>query len=271
MLHPELRLRLRELGIGLNSDLAGENNAPPRADMIAEEPGLAMSRVTRKGSRSDSIAPGNHRIEETEQGGSCRTDNGVSSDAEEAAPNIKDPCLDDLLLQLDDLDARSAALAKRATEARAKKEPAAEMSASSAGAADGVETHDRRDEPARATLAHPLEGVTLDGGRNRDFQRQGNRRQRDKPPSLPVAPPSPASDTHSAQDGRPHQAERSFRMSRSLSRSNPRNSASANPPRSPSSARASTGKSSCVSLPPLKPCSSAPGRLMRGSWASGVR
>lgn len=251
-LHPELRSRLHQLGIGLSDDLATYKGATsPRACKFQHQKAqicsLGLPTLEQQAtSLTTNLSEAEGESEYTSGGGS----KFVSADPGFQAGS--DGNLDELLLQLDDLDARSKALQRQAQrdEARALREDAAstKLSADKSPLKEPVlcSLQERSaDHFAAASVVeaivrqHPLQG--LSDGRS-DFKRHTAKR-RDRPPLPPAGPPLW------------------------------RNSSSPCSASSPSSARGlrlGARNVEAVVLPQLKPSASAPGLLQSASWLRNV-
>jgi len=268
-LHPELQARLQKMGINMRS------NAAPIGTLKTGAPSESM---------------GNHKAEDDFSEAEAIASNvGDRADAEECLPSARDASLDDMLLQLSDLDARSRALQAQGEQMSRKldesKQDRGQMASARRTRSNGEARSRQCDEsrsdndatggnrgasPSSAAQAvvkqHPLQGLTLMTATG-DFQRHGPRQRRhERPPMAPVTVPGVA-----AALGKEHRSSgrRSLSLATAAStacvaRESPR---SVPPP--PSGARVSEKKCDRVALPPLKPSTSAPGRLNGdgGPWA----
>mmetsp|Transcript_6483 Transcript_6483/g.17512 ORF Transcript_6483/g.17512 Transcript_6483/m.17512 type:complete len:351 (-) Transcript_6483:57-1109(-) len=309
-LHPELRSRLQKLGIAIPGLRGGGGSPEPTAATAAARAApAAAERASTATAAAGDAAParasdGEAPAARPQQHGTASADGSLSGrsqldrggqlgdlggETEDASPRADDahagldPGLDDLLLQLGDLDARSKALQKQgeamlrqgSTSEPPRKSggggreqrgqdpkgeaPAPEGSAAharhgegaaagGAGAGEGAGTDAPDEASAARSVArhHPLQGLPLSAQQQRgdDFQRARQRRS-ERPP---VAPTTPGSSSARCSGRR---CRKTF--------------AASSPSASPTSARGP--RTSCVALPPLKPSSSAPGRLTgESSW-----
>lgn len=226
-LHPELRSRLQRIGIAIPG-LGRATGGSGTADITRVEACVVAA-------ARNAAAGGSRNADEEEQ---------------QLLPSSRDAGLDDLLLQLSDLDARSRALQAQSEvmsrEMVAKKEDGSgtseEAQASHGGAAQSVaRQHPLRGLPLGAVAAAVCAG---------DFQRHGARHRRSERP--PVAPASAMPSTPARCSG--------YRCTLLASSPLDVGSDCLHLPPSPSSARGSRSKCA-VALPPLKPSTSAPGRL----------
>lgn len=297
-LHPELRARLQRLGIGLGGDAQRQGSGIDLAAGIGSScpaeyrrPAAALG-----SSGSDRFAAGASIGEagagEDVIGESCAPGRpptmpgGLSAvaaiaaslevspvdDKEQTKGKDKKDGLDDLLLQLDDLDARSKALQKSATnDAEADAQRAARRARKAARAAESSSPREPGGAQASAVSAdtmaeaivkqHPLKGLRLgvaDSGGGSEFRR-GHRQGRERPP---VAPGTPCGRRDS---GTPR---RNASNATSISSVAIASSIATLPyPASPSSARGTRShsqrgeKGSRLKLPELKASASAPGCL----------
>lgn len=354
-LHPELRARLSQLGIGISSGLltgdeaggggsSGSNSAPRLGKQESSSPTSTLSKgseqrggITSSGSplrRSPQPAEGltrRHLLASDKE--DCCIDNGKENeDPEASAPSrglikgvkgivelevskvqeavspprtpakLTSSAVDDLLLQLDDLDARSASLTRKDSEATLPPKPRSKKNSSAAARGDGdteaqgaamaqdlggyegtasagSSTSKARREEAREQrlqkqqqVAHPLEGMSLNtgasaGAAESDFQQRRGPGQRNRRQLAQVSSPAGISKGD-ASLGRGAASS----LAASVLASDPllRN-ASATGITKPSSAKTNVREGSGLSLPSLKPSASAPSCLMRGPWAGNAR
>jgi len=268
-LHPELQARLQRMGISRRGSAA-----------------LVGTITTGANSEStDNHKAGEHFFEAD----AVASNVGDRDNADERLPSARDASLDDMLLQLSDLDARSRALQAQGEQMSRKldesKQDRGQMASARRTRSNGEARSRQCDEsrsdndatggnrgasPSSAAQAvvkqHPLQGLTLMTATG-DFQRHGPRQRRhERPPMAPVTVPGVA-----AALGKEHRSSgrRSLSLATAAStacvaRESPR---SVPPP--PSGARVSEKKCDRVALPPLKPSTSAPGRLNGdgGPWA----
>jgi hypothetical protein len=113
---------------------------------------------------------------------------------------------------------------------------------------------------------HPLQGLTLMTG-TADFQRHGPRQRRhERPPMAPVTVPGVAAALGKEQRS---SGRRSLSLATAACTASVASESPNSVPPSPSSARGPKKKCDRVALPPLKPSTSAPGRLTSdgGPWA----
>jgi len=270
LLHPELQARLQRMGINMRGTAA---------------PVAAL----KTGAISESR--GNHKAEKDCSEAEAVVSNvGEGAGAEESLPSARDASLDDMLLQLSDLDARSRALQAQgekmsrklsesrhdhgttgmasARRTRSNGEAVSQQpdeSRNDGGAAGG----NRRASPSNAAQAvvkqHPLQGLTLMTG-TADFQRHGPRQRRhERPPMAPVTVPGVAA----AHGKEPRSGRRSLSSATAACTASVASEIPNSVPASPSSARGPKKKCDRVALPPLKQSTSAPGRLNSdgGPWA----
>lgn len=233
-MHPELRARLEKLGLGASRD--SPSTTPLSGDGSTEDE-EAGQRRTGDLEKEDKLE------EEERQQPSART----AGDAPDLA---QDSSIDDLLLQLDDLDARSKELQRQSKrdQGKIKQEGAYKAVQTATPRAASVQGTGQNSAKAKVHQ-HPLEsGVGLEQGES-NFRRARQRRER--------PPLAPASSDNPARKLRPAASATDLRTS------------SATP--TPSSARGPpkrSGAGGSCSLPPLKPSASAPGCLISGPWRS---
>lgn len=319
-LHPELRSRLQKLGIAIPGLRAGggspgpavaaaaasaapaERGASVTAAAAAAPSASAAAAETCEGEaataapQSPSAAPVEGSVvsrgeEPPVVDAETEDSPPAAGDAPQAGGLPTDPSLDELLLQLGDLDARSRALQKQGESllrqgstsepprrgpggggreqrgqdrkdeapaaaggaAAARRSEGTGTSAASAAGGAGAEATEEASAAKAIARNHPLQGLPLQQQRGDDFQRARQRRN-ERPP---VAPATPGSN--SARCGGKRCRKTFVATSPSGAGGSP------TPPDSPSSARGP--RTSCVALPPLKPSSSAPGRLNgESSW-----
>lgn len=293
-LHPELRARLERMGIGLAGDAKRQNSSSSLLPAgvgssnlagFSRSAGMSAEKCP-NANRGEGIAGGagakgasTRRPPAMPGGGSAAAVAAIAAsmdvDGEDRGVG-KEDSVDDLLLQLDDLDARSKALQKdaagQAAETEAQKAARrAGRKADKAARAAAAEASPRQqqdsegDEPVSKdsmaeTIAkqHPLKGLRLgeSGGCRGEFRRSS------RPPVVP---------------GTPSASNRTPRKNTSMSMGSTAATATSNAtlpyPASPSSARGTRGeKGSSVKLPDLKASASAPGCLMTtGSLFRGGR
>jgi len=254
-LHPELRLRLRELGIGITSDLLH---------------GLSQGKVVTHTKEAD-LAPTSCQSED-DWGTAVSTSpcNSFAKEANAKSEGAPEESVDNMLLQLHDLDARSKALQSECNQVYGNKTKVSTSSSKNgsdrkqAVGAGSLGTGPQ-DQGAVQNISkkHPLDHVEIWAaqGSSRtaaDFHCQPHRHRRERPP-LP-AEESPPSSCSMAVNAGPRRAAK-LTIQGSIR--------SCKVPPSPSSARQTSGK--CVALPPLKTSASAPGCLLRGPWVKGNR
>jgi len=216
---------------------------------------------------------------------------GDRDNADERLPSARDASLDDMLLQLSDLDARSRALQAQSEKMSCKFDDSSRDHGTNGMASvrrtrpHGEATSrqpdesrngndatggNRRASPSSAAQAvvkqHPLQGLTLTTA-TMDFQRHGPRQRRhERPPTAPVAVPGVA--TALCKEHR-SSGRRSLSLATAASIASVASESPCSAPPPPSSARGPEKKCDRVALPPLKPSTSAPGRLNSdgGPWA----
>lgn len=269
-LHPELRSRLRELGIGLSSATVGSDHPRPEAAVPARKatPSVSPSDGSCTANSTKSVCP--PQVANGVSGPATvpclRLPGGSSEDANDSAPSIRrreeragamegsrqrlgsdcagglNPDVDLLLLQLDDLDARTEALSKdkpstlaAPPEVRTSVEVVAKPQLT---AAETVTRHG-----ARPQHKHRLPRIA-----GTDSPWHGQNRMSKAQKVLDLAPSFADGFTHTFVDS-VDAAQHS----------------GASPSNEPHGKKAAT---SCVSLPPLKSSASAPGCLVHGSWPS---
>mmetsp|Transcript_14088 Transcript_14088/g.27281 ORF Transcript_14088/g.27281 Transcript_14088/m.27281 type:complete len:322 (+) Transcript_14088:89-1054(+) len=275
-LHPELQARLQRMGIRMRGDAA-----PVGTLQTGPPPESGGNQEAKKSFETEAVASNVGEMVDTEEG-LC-------------FPSAKDANLDDMLLQLSDLDARSRALqaqSKKMTQKldESKKDHGTTGMASARGTRSNGEATprqlgesrgdkdavgmtsargDRRASPSNAAQAivkqHPLQSLTLLTGTG-DFQRHGTRQRRhERPPMAPSAVPGVAA---LAKEHRSN-GRRSLSLATAVSIASAASGSSHSLPPPPSSARGPENKCDRVALPPLKPSTSAPGRLNGdgGPWA----
>eukprot|EP00930_Biecheleria_cincta_P097415 TRINITY_DN89125_c0_g1_i1.p1 TRINITY_DN89125_c0_g1~~TRINITY_DN89125_c0_g1_i1.p1 ORF type:complete len:248 (+),score=51.95 TRINITY_DN89125_c0_g1_i1:56-799(+) len=236
-LHPELRARLQKLGLGACPDLLG---ATPLSGDGSTEDEEGSQRQTGDSEKDDKL----EEKEEEEQQPFARAGSaGVDL--------AQDSSIDDLLLQLDDLDARSSELQRQVKRDQTKIRQEGAYKPAPAATPRAALVRGTGQHSAKAKVhQHPLEsGVGLEQGEG-NFRRA--RQRREKPPLAPASFDSPARNSKLAASATDLRAS------------------SAAP--TPSGARGRPPKRSGVggscSLPPLKPSASAPGCLISGPWRS---
>eukprot|EP00933_Yihiella_yeosuensis_P044692 TRINITY_DN39952_c0_g1_i1.p1 TRINITY_DN39952_c0_g1~~TRINITY_DN39952_c0_g1_i1.p1 ORF type:complete len:247 (-),score=81.48 TRINITY_DN39952_c0_g1_i1:420-1160(-) len=245
VLHPELRSRLEKLGIGASQDhdsAASEGGAQGAAEQLSRSPSSPEADPGSQQQQQSVVkAPSNHH----------------------SAAHPSGDELDDLLLQLDDLDARSRSLQKEAQRdaAKARKEDVAkkqdlEKETQRKELVGGEDERSTSESAAEAIARqHPLQGLS---NVSSNFKRPAVR-QRQKPPAMPHTP----SGTSAAKDR--------LRCSQlQLGTANASGDSSA-VPASPASARGSRAPGGSIVLPQLKPSASAPGCLISGPWLRNIR
>lgn len=272
-LHPELQARLQSMGINVRG--------------AAAPAGTLKTGIPSKSGRGEETKEVLLEAEAV----SSSVGNGADANDSSCLPSARDRSLDEMLLQLSDLDARSRALqaqgekmthkleeAKRdhgttgMPSARGRSRSNGEVASRRADESTGMSSArvDRRASPSNAAQAvvkqHPLQGLTLMTGTG-DFQRQGTRQRRhEKPPMAPVPVPGLA-----AALAREHRSSgrRSISLATATSTASVASGSPHSVPPPPSSARGPERKCDRVALPPLKPSTSAPGRLNSdgGPWA----
>lgn len=300
-MHPEVLARLQRLGISAPGAPAQGNSSPSNA-------GYTDARSASSGSNAKPagyVAKPTTDVSESPVARSLIAEEMArpqSAETQDETASVHDPnSMDDLLLQLEDLDARNMALQKQsATESKAWKEDAKTrallnkervrpprpapireepireqcMDSGSLGDAGGVEVdacHDAHisgdgdgvGTSAASSIAgkHPLDGVRLGSLPQGDAMQQTWRHRRGDRP--PVAPGTPVHGgaTVTRVDPSAISPTKGNRMERRCR--NGLNASTSSLPPAPSSARGSCGDDSrgSPSLPPLKPSASAPGRL----------
>lgn len=234
-LHPELRARLQKLGLGASPDLLG---ATPLSGDGCTEDEEGSQRRTGDSEKDEKLE------EEEEQQPSARATSF-------AADLGQDSSIDDLLLQLDDLDARSNELQRKAKRDETKIRQEAAYKPAPTATPRGAFVRGPGQNSSKAKVhQHPLaNGVGLEQGES-NFRRARQRRER--PPLAPASCDSPA---------------KNFKLAASATDLRACSAAPA-----PSSARGPSPKRSVASgscsLPPLRPSASAPGCLISGPWRS---
>jgi len=311
-LHPDLRFRLRELGIAISSDLFRAppvRGPPPMLTGPAEDKGSRSNgEAVGDGSRpaaavSSEASPAASRDPSSPARGSCSpargscspshgscspgSDKGRLSKPDKSrnagsgdASGPFDPGVDDLLLQLDDLDARNRVLQQDAASRTLQHKCAKETMASTAAAAafkaaassakasssptaarSTAEKTVQSEEAAAAQSVvrqHPLAGLQLYGSCGPDgaqaIEQLRWRRRRDRPPKAPLSAvaPDPALSPPAGARGGSSPAARHCGGEAAW--------------QSHRKGKQAVGGS--VALPPLKSSASAPGFLAAASWTN---
>lgn len=295
-LHPELQARLQRMGIGINSASQGSmetmsglagftSDAAPKATptftCVRTEINALSGEGKSRGSSSGAEGKTPRKPPQMPGGPSAMATSSLgkvtpspSATATQSADHKAEQkeSLDELLLQLDDLDARNKALQKgaKADEAEAKK--AARRAAREARAAnasprtsadEGVAAIGADTAAGTVVKQHPLEGLHLGVADDAGTTFRWHRTHRDRPPVVPGTPtgktPSGKTSMGKTPKGRSPRKPHSIHLGSTAMVS----SGFTQFPDSPSSARGMRGeKGSCVKLPNLKTSSSAPGCLM---------
>eukprot|EP00927_Polykrikos_kofoidii_P046512 TRINITY_DN40730_c0_g1_i1.p1 TRINITY_DN40730_c0_g1~~TRINITY_DN40730_c0_g1_i1.p1 ORF type:complete len:431 (-),score=89.92 TRINITY_DN40730_c0_g1_i1:108-1400(-) len=226
------------------------------------------------------VGDNEHREEEEEK---PEDEPKEEQDKDEAcAPPKRDEILDEMLLQLDDLDARSAALQR--TSELLEQPPATRAASTEAAAMATARRGEEPQSPGHAGSAskggggskmrrsgslrrHPLEGVSLADGKTLASASDFHSRWGKRPPGLPQAPNqsnvSGISATVAASEDFP---ARATGVSSAVAAARRFANSGAASPSAAKIGKGQDGSGFVVTLPPLKPSASAPGCLSRG-WS----
>lgn len=165
-----------------------------------------------------------------------------------------DPGVDDLLLQLDDLDARSKALQRE--KANPTSEEAEPKSKTCATEADATNKLSAAQAVARQ---HPLQSLGLAAGGSSEPRWQGARRREHRPPRAPSNADAIGASPWRGQ----HKGSQALDLAPSFADAYPETFTD---PAKLADVGQREAAAHCVPLPPLKSSASAPSCLMQGSW-----